>query len=91
MKDPTTSTVDEIVDQAKAILKKANNNEWSYGSMRQLVDWLCAYIVRLSNDVKGKAHETEQDAQEEINQWAKGVERFFPDDTVSQEPSQKEP
>ena len=80
MEDPTTATVDQIVDQAREILKIAEaNDNWSAASMKQLVEWLVAYIVRLANDVKGKSNDALEVQRKEIACWAENVARFFPE------------
>lgn len=81
MVDPQTATPDEIANQAKAILKLfSGKDRWSENSLRELVEWLGAYVLRLANDLHGNSCGTTQDVSREICEWAKGVERFFHSD-----------
>ena len=76
--DLETASSEQIVAKAKCILEFAQTNKvLPSGTMLELVEWLTAFVIRLGNDIKGKPLKTEDEVQKEIEEWAKGVERFL--------------
>jgi len=78
MIDVSTASSEEIIEEAKRILMIVRaDNELSTGTLSELIEWLCAFVIRLGYDIKGIPRKTETEAQKEIAEWAKGVERFL--------------
>ncbi len=78
MIDVSTASGDEVIEEAKRILAIVRNDkELSTGTLSELINWLCALVIRLGNDAKGIPCMTKAEVQNEITEWAKGVERFL--------------
>lgn len=78
MLDISTASSEEIIEEAKRILMIVrSNNQLSNSTLLELINWLCAFVIRLGNDIKGIPCKTEAEAKQEIAEWAKDVERFL--------------
>lgn len=79
MIDVSTTSSDEVIEEAKRILAIVRKNkELSTGTLSEFIEWLCAFVIRLGNDLDGVPIMTDSEKQKEIKEWAKMVERFFP-------------
>ena len=69
-----TATEQELVDKAAEILEEVRHDTGGEGTYYEYIEWLCAMIVRLHNDLHGVPHETSEDEKMEIAAWAKLIE-----------------
>lgn len=78
MIDVSTASSEEIIEEARRILTIVqSDNKLSTGTLSEFIKWLCALVVRLGKDIKGHPCMTKAEMQNEISEWAKGVERFL--------------
>ena len=78
MLDVSTASSEEIIEEAKRILRIVrNDSELSTGTLSEFINWLCSFVIRLGHDIKGIPCTTDAEMRNEIAEWAKGVERFL--------------
>lgn len=76
MIDVSTATAEEVVKDAVQITQMVNDDaSLSTGVLTELINWLCAYTIRLYNDSKGIPRESQEDIQREIKRWSEVVKR----------------
>ena len=64
MVDIETATNEEIADQAVQILRLVREEkELKESTLRELIEWLVCYVLRLNNDLQGVPHKTEQEVE----------------------------
>lgn len=73
----STATPDEIVSEAIAILQSVKKHDMSQLACAEYMEWLCAMIIRLSNDLNGRPHPTEEDEKRNIQHWAELTAKLF--------------
>ena len=80
MIDVSTATAEEVVKDAVRITQMVNAEpSLSTGVLTELINWLCAYTMRLRKALNGIPCETQEAVQEEIRQWSEAVKRHSKD------------
>lgn len=72
-----SATEQELVDKAAEILEEVRHDTGGVGTHYEYIEWLCAMIVRLHNDLHGVPHDTIEDEKKDIARWAKLTELLF--------------
>ena len=80
MVDLNTATAEEVVSDAVRITQMVSKERsLSSGVLFELVEWLCAYTIRLHNDLMGIPSKSHEDVQKEIERWSEIVKQHSKD------------